>query len=68
AMKAMMGAKEPFKEKNIKELSKIEGVKEVEKGFSYINISGNNILEYRNKKCDIMMLNSMSSAITDKNL
>lgn len=68
AMKAMMGAKEPFKEKNIKELSKIEGVKEVEKGFSYINISGNNILEYGNKKCDIMMLNSMSSAITDKNL
>lgn len=68
AMKAMMGAKEPFKEKDIKELSKIEGVKEVEKGFSYINISGNNILEYRNKKCDIMMLNSMSSAITDKNL
>lgn len=68
AMKAMMGAKEPFKDKNIKELSKIDGVKEVQKGFSYINMSGNNSLKYGDKKSDIMMLNSMSSAITDKNV
>lgn len=68
AMQAMMGAKKPFEEKNIEELSKIDGVKKVEDGFSYMAMPGTNTLKYGDEKSDIMMLNSMSSAITDKNV
>ncbi|MEG1004175.1 MAG: ATP-binding cassette domain-containing protein [Clostridium sp.] len=68
AMKAMMGAKTPFEKKNIEELKKINGVKEVENGFSIVSMSGNNTLTYGKKQSDIMMLNSMSDTITKDNL
>lgn len=68
AMKAMMGAKTPFEKKNIEELKKINGVKEVENGFSIVSMSGNNTLTYGKKQSDIIMLNSMSDTITKDNL
>ncbi|MGL4570005.1 MAG: ATP-binding cassette domain-containing protein [Clostridium sp.] len=67
-MKAMMGAKTPFEKKNIEELKKINGVKEVENGFSIVSMSGNNTLTYGKKQSDIVMLNSMSDTITKDNL
>lgn len=68
AMKAMMGEKIPFKEENIEELSKIEGVDSIEKGFSFISMPGYNTIKYGEKQSDLMMLNSMSSIITDENI
>lgn len=68
AMKAMMGEKTPFKQEDIDKLSKLDGVKLVEKGFSYMSMSGTNKLQYGDKDSDIFVLNSMSSAITEQNV
>lgn len=68
AMKAMMGTKTPFKEENFEELSAIEGVLEVEKGFQYITMPGTNTVAFEDKESDLMGLTSMSSVLTEKNV
>ena len=68
AMKAIMGQPEPFKQKNIDELSKIQDVEKVEKGFSFTSMPGYNSIKFEDNKSDVMMLESVSSALTDKNL
>lgn len=68
AMKAMMGEKLPFAPENIGELSKIEGVTSVEKGFEFVSMSGTNNLVYGDKKSDVMMLYAMSSNVTDDHI
>ncbi len=66
---AIIGTKPTFKEKNLKELSRIDNVTKVEKGFEYISIGGTNSLTYDNDhKSDLMGLTSMSSAITKSNV
>ncbi|MBE6023090.1 MAG: ATP-binding cassette domain-containing protein [Cellulosilyticum sp.] len=67
AMQAL-GAKIPFKEENLKELSEIEGVVEVEKGFQYISMTPTNTLVYGDKTSNLMGLTSMSSVITESNV
>lgn len=67
-MKAMMGESIPFKQENIDELSKIEGVKSIEKGFSFTSMPGGNSITLGDKKSDLIMLESSSSTLTDKNL
>lgn len=68
AMKAMMGEKIPFNQENIDELSKVNGVTSLEKGFTYISMPGTNSLKMDNKECDLMALMSNSSTLTDKNI
>ncbi|MGL5378877.1 ATP-binding cassette domain-containing protein [Clostridium sp.] len=68
AMKAMMGEKVAFEEENIDELSKLEGVTELEKGFTYIAMPGTNSLKFEDKQSDLMGLLSTSSTLTDKNI
>ncbi len=68
AMKAMMGQKTSFEKENIDELSTIAGVTSVESGFSFTSIDGSNNLKYEDKQSDIMMLNGMSSNVTDDNI
>lgn len=67
AMQAI-GMKQPFKEENLKELSEIEGVKEVEKGFQYITMSPSNSISYGDASCYLMGITSMSSVLTESNL
>lgn len=68
AMKAMMGEKIYFKDENIEELSKIDGVTNLEKGFTYVAMPGTNSLTFKDKECDLMGFMSMSSTLTDKNI
>lgn len=68
AMKVMMGEKTAFKEENIDELSKLEGVNKLEKGFTYVAMPGTNSLKFGDKECDLMGLMSTSSTLTDKNI
>lgn len=68
AMKAMMGQPKPFAQENIDELSKIQDVVKMEKGFSFMSMPGYNSIKFGDKKSDVMMLESVSSALTDKNL
>ena len=68
SMNAMMGMKPNFEEENLEELSKIDKVKEVEKGFQYISIGGINSLTYGENKSDLMGLTSISSVVTNKNV
>lgn len=63
-----IGMKEPFKEENLKELSEIKGVKEVEKGFQYITMTPSNSISYGDTSCYLMGLTSMSSVLTEANL
>lgn len=67
-MQAMMGSKLPFKEENIEELSKIKGVKELEKGFQYLSIAGTNTVSYGDKESGLMGITSISSVLTEKNV
>lgn len=64
----MMLTKEYFKEENYEELSNIDGVKELEKGFQYITIGGNNNITYEETKNELTALNSISSVITESNI
>ena len=68
AMKVMMGEKISFKDENIDELSKINGVTNLEKGFTYVTMPGTNFLKSKDKECDLMALMSTSSTLTDKNI
>ena len=68
AMMAMMGTKAYFKQENIDELSNIEGVKKVEKGFQYLSMPGMNSITLGDKKSDLMGLMSTSSVLTDSNV
>lgn len=68
AMMAMMGTKSPFKQENLDELSKIEGVKKVEKGFQYLSMPGMNSITLGDKKSDLMGLMSTSSVLKDSNV
>ncbi|BBF43611.1 ABC transporter, ATP-binding protein [Lachnospiraceae bacterium KM106-2] len=68
AMKAMMGETTPFEDKNIKELSKIDGVTKVEKGFNFVGTPGTNHVTLGKKKVDVTRLQSATSKLTDKNL
>ena len=68
AMMAMMGTKLPFKQENIDELSKIDGVKKVEKGFQYLSMPGMNSITLGDNKSDLMGLMSTSSVLTDSNV
>lgn len=68
AMKAMMGESIPFEEENIDELSKIDGVSKVEKGFSIMSMPGTNVVKLDEKQSDVFMLETISSTLTDKNL
>lgn len=68
AMKVMMGEKTSFKDENIDELSKINGVANLEKGFTYVTMPGTNSLKSKDKECDLMALMSTSSTLTDKNI
>lgn len=68
AMKVMMGEKISFKDENIDELSKINGVTNLEKGFTYVTMPGTNSLKSKDKECDLMALMSTSSTLTDKNI
>ena len=54
--------------KNIDELSKINGVANLEKGFTYVTMPGTNSLKSKGKECDLMALMSTSSTLTDKNI
>lgn len=67
-MQAMMGSKLPFKEENLEELSKIKGVKELEKGFQYLSIAGTNMVTYDDKQSGLMGITSISSVLTEKNV
>ena len=67
-MQAVMGSKVPFKEENFEELSKISGVKEVEKGFQYLSIGGTNTVSYGEKQSSLMGITSISSVLTEKNV
>lgn len=64
----MMLTKEYFKEENYEELSNIDGVKELEKGFQYITIGGNNNITYEETKNELTALNSISPVITESNI
>lgn len=68
AMKAMMGERVPFNEESIEELSKVEGVTSLEKGFAYMSMPGTNFLKTDDKECDLMALMSISSTLTDENI
>lgn len=68
AMKAMMGERVPFDEESIEELSKVEGVTSLEKGFAYMAMPGTNFLKTDDKECDLMALMSISSTLTDENI
>ena len=68
AMKVMMGDKINFNDENIEELSKIDGVTSLEKGFAYVTMPGSNSLKVNDKECDLMGLMSTSSTLTDKNI
>ena len=67
-MQSIIGVKPTFKEENFKELSELEGVKALEKGFQYLSIAGTNTLSYGDKKSDLMGLVSTSSVLTEKNV
>ncbi|BCZ48239.1 ABC transporter ATP-binding protein [Clostridium gelidum] len=56
-----------FKEEDIQNLSKIENVSSVEKGFTEISM-GANSLEYGGKESNLMRISTISSNITDSNL
>lgn len=68
AMRVAMGEAIPFKKENIEELSQIKGVVKVEKGASFMYMPGSSIIKQGDNQSDIMMLNSVSVALTDKNL
>lgn len=68
AMKVMMGNAIPFKQKNIDELSKIDGVVKVEKGFNFMSMTGTNTIKLGDKQSDVMVLQAASSKLTKKNL
>lgn len=68
AMRVTMGEAIPFQEENIEELSKIKGVVKVEKGASFMYMPGSSVIKQGDKQSDIVMLNSVSEALTDKNL
>ena len=55
-------------EENLKELSEIKGVKEVEKGFQYLSMPGMNSITLGDNKSDLMGLMSTSSVLTDSNV
>jgi len=56
-----------FKEEDIQNLSKIENVSSVEKGFTTISM-GANSLSYNGKGCNLMRISTISSNITDSNI
>lgn len=68
AMKAMMGQTIPFEEENIEELSKIDKVTKVEKGFSFMSSPGGNSVKLGDNQSDAITIKSSSAALTDKNL
>lgn len=67
-MRARMGEAIPFKEENIEELSKIKGVVKVEKGANFMYMPGSSMIKQGDKESNLIMLKSLSAAITHKNL
>jgi ABC-type lipoprotein export system ATPase subunit/ABC-type antimicrobial peptide transport system permease subunit len=65
--KPNINAQKSFKEDDIQNLSKIENVSSVEKGFTTISI-GANSLRYESKATGLMRISTISSNITDSNI
>lgn len=68
AMQALMGVKSPFAQENLDELSSIDEVKRLEKGFLYTTMPGTNRITYGDKSSDLIGLSSTSSVLTKDNV
>lgn len=64
---SVIGGGKAFNDNDIEILSSIKNVIGVEKGFSILSI-GNAYLNFNDKESMILMVNSMSKAITDENI
>jgi putative ABC transport system permease protein len=65
--KPNINAQKSFEEGDIQNLSQIENVSSLEKGFTAISI-GANSLSYNGKGCNLMRISTISSNITDSNI
>ncbi len=63
-MMSMMGEQRAFEEADIKELSEIDRVESVEKGFNLLSF-GSNTVSFKDKQSRLMMLSTVSSSLPD---